>query len=71
MAIQHPLSIESVAARKADQNGDKDKEPGTPTKPMSGSRRKAIYRRQGGKEMTPAQERRYAAKVAANGYIPR
>lgn len=71
----HPLSIKATAARTTDQNGDKDHEDetgkGGQARPMSGSARKARYKRQGGKDMTPAQERRYAAKVAKNGYIPK
>lgn len=71
MALSHPLSMDSARARNADQNGNDDQEPRTPAKPMSGSRRAAIYRRQGGKEQTPAQSRRAAAKTAKNGYIPK
>lgn len=69
MAIKHPLSIESTDARKPAQ--DEDAKESTETKPMSGSRRKAIYRRSGGKDMTPTQAGRYASKVAKNGYIPK
>lgn len=62
----HPLSVVATAARKAPVEAPAKKE----IKPMGGSRRKKIYKTQGGKDMTPAQARRYAAKVARNGYIP-
>lgn len=63
----HPLSMTAAAARKEAPEPKERKD----VKPLGGSRRKAIYRTQGGKAMTPAQERRYAAKVGKNGYIPK
>lgn len=64
----HPLSMTAAAARNATEV--EVKEPKT-VKPMGGSRRKKIYKTQGGKDMTAAQVRRYGHKVAANGYIPK
>lgn len=63
----HPLSMAAADARKAPAEPKERKD----VKPMGGSKRKKIYKTQGGKDMTPAQTRRYAAKVARNGYIPK
>lgn len=72
MKNAHPLSMTAAAARNARKAGPEVevKEPKT-VKPMGGSRRKKIYKTQGGKPMTAAQARRYGHKVAANGYIPK
>lgn len=72
----HPLSMAAAANRayaKSQAEGTQTVETGPTgqTKPMGGSRRKKIYRSQGGKVMTPAQARRYRQKVRRNGYIPK
>lgn len=67
----HPLSMEAALARQPVPESPEVKAQ-VEVKPMGGSRRKRIYRRQSGsKVMTPAQARRYRHKVRRNGYIPK
>lgn len=63
----HPLSTAAADSRSAPATAKERRD----VKPMGGSRRKKIYKTQGGKDMTPAQTGRYAAKVSRNGYIPK
>jgi hypothetical protein len=67
----HKLSQSAAAARNA--KAQDETEPTTPKriKPMGGSRRAAIYKTQGGKDRSPAQEARYQGKNRSNGYIPK
>ena len=67
----HPLSMEAALARQTAPESPEVKA-AKAVKPMGGSRRKRIYRRQSGSAtMTPAQSRRYRHKVRRNGYIPK
>jgi hypothetical protein len=67
----HKLSMTAAAARNAKTQDEAEPKTAKTVKPMGGSKRKRIYKTQGGEGMSPAQARRYAAKVSANGYIPR